>query len=179
MPSLFTGDVPATQQVEELRESASAGLKPSAFPAAKAGKTGCPRDVLGRGDEGHAKKPASADGGGAGAKLLVGEAENASSSSNNTTVSYSSAASNSRRPEHDTNLNGRGSGPQSSPQTSSYGTPAEETASGEDEDFVPRRVLLTGGCGFIGSNVLCHLVRKYAFNIFSSISDALRCLVRK
>lgn len=29
------------------------------------------------------------------------------------------------------------------------------------EEYVPRSVLVTGGLGFIGSHLVCHLVREY------------------
>jgi UDP-glucose 4,6-dehydratase len=39
---------------------------------------------------------------------------------------------------------------------------ASAIAAEEEADYVPKSILLTGGAGFIGSNVMLHLVKKYA-----------------
>lgn len=43
------------------------------------------------------------------------------------------------------------------------------------EDYVPNAVLLTGGCGFIGSHVLEHLVHRFTDTMFVNIDVLDKC----
>jgi len=52
--------------------------------------------------------------------------------------------------------------------------PRQAPVDAPNEPYVPRRVLFTGGAGFIGSNVLIHMVRKYPetfFVCFDNLSE--------
>ena len=43
------------------------------------------------------------------------------------------------------------------------------------QDFIPRRVLFTGGCGFIGSGVLAYLVETYPRTKFVNLDKLDYC----
>ncbi|CAD7951702.1 unnamed protein product [Amoebophrya sp. A25] len=63
---------------------------------------------------------------------------------------------------------------QSAPLTATTSTSSSPSTSSSGE-FIPRRVLFTGGCGFIGSNVLRYLVHTYPRTKFVNLDKLDYC----